>query len=71
MRKSFVLPSQGTMINANVTNLTTARGGVCFFVGALLQLLETNRENAGVNKNAADDTRLSTTDLSHLVEGQT
>jgi len=66
---SFVLPSQGTMINANVTNLFTALGGVCFFVGALLQLLETNRENAGANKDASEDRPLP--DTSHLVEGHT
>jgi hypothetical protein len=68
---SFVLPSQGGMINANVTNLFTALGGVCFFVGALLQLLETNRENAGANKNNADNMRFSTPDTSNLLEGQT
>ena len=68
---SFILPSVGTMINANVTNLTTAIGGACFFVGALLQLIETNRENAEENpKNPADLGR-STPDASHLVEGQT
>ena len=59
------------MINANVTNLFTALGGVSFFVGALLQLLETNRENGGENKDNADNVRLSTSDTSHLVEGQT
>jgi hypothetical protein len=59
------------MINANVTNLFTALGGVCFFVGALLQLLETKRENAGENKNNADKIRVSTPDTSNLVEGQT
>ncbi len=68
---SFILPSVGTMINANVTNLTTAIGGVCFFVGALLQLVETNRENAGENKDNADNLRISTPDISNLVEGQT
>ena len=68
---SFVLPSQGTMINPNVTNLITALGGVCFFVGALLQLLETNRENAEENRDSADSKRISITDTSHLVEGQT
>jgi hypothetical protein len=68
---SFVLPSQGEMINANVTNLFTALGGVCFFVGALLQLLETNRENAAANKDNADKIRVSTPDTSNLVEGQT
>jgi hypothetical protein len=66
---SFVLPSVGTMINANVTNLFTALGGVCFFVGALLQLLETNRENAGVDKDASEDRRIAHT--SHLIEGHT
>ena len=68
---SFVLPSQGEMINANVTNLFTALGGVCFFVGALLQLLETKRENAGENKDNADEIHISTADTSHLIEGQT
>ena len=60
------------MINANVTNLFTALGGVCFFVGALLQLLETNRENAALNKDTSADTiRNPTPDTSNLVEGQT
>jgi hypothetical protein len=68
---SFVLPSQGEMINANVTNLFTALGGVCFFVGALLQLLETKRENAGENKDNADEIHISKADTSHLIEGQT
>ena len=67
---SFILPSEGTMINANVTNLTTALGGACFFVGALLQLVETNRENAGENKDNSDTLRLSTSETSNLVEGQ-
>ena len=68
---SFLLPSVGTMINANVTNLTTAIGGVCFFIGALLQLMETNRENAGENKDITGNKLISTPDTSHLVEGQT
>ena len=68
---SFILPSVGTMINANVTNLTTAIGGVCFFIGALLQLMETNRENAGENKDITGNKRISTPDKSHMVEGQT
>ncbi len=51
---SFIRPSLGEMISANITNLFTALGGVCFFVGALLQLLETNRENAGENKDNSD-----------------
>ena len=68
---SFVLPSQGEMINANVTNLFTALAGVCFFVGALLQLLETNRENSALNKNDADKIRISTPGTSNLLEGQT
>ena len=68
---SFLLPSVGTMINANVTNLTTAIGGACFFVGALLQLIETNRENAEENKNNPADLGRSTPDASQLVEGQT
>ena len=68
---SFILPSQGAMINANVTNLFTALGGVCFFVGALLQLLETNRENAKTNKDHAGNMQIATPDTSHLVEGQT
>ena len=68
---SFIRPSIGEIISANATNLCTALGGVCFFVGALLQLLETKRENAGENKDHADNRRLSTPDQSHLVEGQT
>ncbi|HXX77524.1 MAG TPA: hypothetical protein VEI53_03470, partial [Ktedonobacteraceae bacterium] len=68
---SFILPSVGTMINANVTNLTTAIGGACFFVGALLQLIETNRENAEENQKNPADLGRSTPDASHLVEGQT
>lgn len=68
---SFIRPILGEMISANVTNLFTALGGACFFVGALLQLLETNRENAGENKDNADNTHISTTDTSHIVEGQT
>ena len=68
---SFILPSAGTMINANVTNLTTAIGGVCFFVGALLQLLETNRENVIGNWDNADKMRISTPEQSNLAEGQT
>ena len=68
---SFIRPSLGEMISANITNLFTALGGVCFFVGALLQLLETNRENAGENKDNADKLRISTPDTSNLVEGQT
>jgi hypothetical protein len=67
---SFVLPSQGEMINANVTNLFTALGGVSFFVGALLQLLETNHENAASNKDTAGKIRISTQGTSNLVEGQ-
>jgi len=37
----------------------------------LLQLMETNRENAGENKDNADKLRISTPDTSNLVEGQT
>jgi hypothetical protein len=66
---SFILPSVGTMINANVTNLTTAIGGACFFVGALLQLLETNRENAKENTNNSGNPEISTQGKTHLVEG--
>ena len=68
---SFIRPSLGEMINANVTNLFTALGGVCFFIGALLQLMETNRENAGENKDNAGKLRISTQGTSNLVEGQT
>jgi hypothetical protein len=68
---SFILPSVGEMINSNVTNLTTAIGGACFFVGALLQLLETNRENIEENKDNQVDLGRSTTEASPLVEGQT
>ena len=67
---SFILPSVGTMINANVTNLTTAIGGVCFFVGALLQLIETNRENAKESKNTSGDLGIATQGASQLAEGQ-
>ncbi len=67
---SFILPSVGTMINANVTNLTTALGGVCFFVGALLQLIETNRENAKENKNTSGNSGIATQGASQLAEGQ-
>ena len=67
---SFILPSVGTMINANVTNLTTAIGGVCFFVGALLQLIETNRENAKESKNNSGNLGIATQGASHLAEGQ-
>lgn len=68
---SFIRPSLGEMISANVTNLFTALGGVCFFVGALLQLLETNRENAGENKDTADALRISPADTSRPGEGHT
>ena len=57
---SFILPNMGTMINANVTNLTTAIGGVCFFVGALLQLIETNRENPKASKNTSGNSVIAT-----------
>jgi hypothetical protein len=67
---SFILPSVGTVINANVTNLTTAIGGVCFFVGALLQLIETNRENAKESKNNSGDSGSVTQGASQLAEGQ-
>jgi hypothetical protein len=67
---SFILPSVGTMINANVTNLFTALGGVCFFVGALLQLIETNKENAKESKNNSGDPGIATQGASQLVEGQ-
>ncbi len=67
---SFILPSIGEQINANVTNLTTAIGGACFFVGALLQLIETNRENAEANTDTSVDPGRSTTDASPMVEGQ-
>ncbi len=68
---SFILPSVGEMINANVTNLTTAIGGACFFVGALLQLIETNRENTKESKNNSGNPGILTQDTAHLVEGQT
>ena len=67
---SFILPSVGTMINANVTNLFTAIGGVCFFVGALLQLLETNRENAKESKNTSGDSGIAAQGASQVIEGQ-
>lgn len=67
---SFIRPSLGEMVSANATNLFTALGGMCFFAGALLQLLETNRENAGEKKDHADNIPLSIPDTSHLVEGQ-
>ena len=67
---SFILPSEGTMINANVTNLTTAIGGACFFVGALLQLLETNRENAKESKNTSGNSGIATQGSAQLAEGQ-
>jgi hypothetical protein len=67
---SFILPSVGTMINANVTNLFTALGGACFFVGALLQLIETNKENAKESKNNSGDPGIATQGASQLVEGQ-
>jgi hypothetical protein len=68
---SFILPSVGEMINANVTNVTTAIGGACFFVGALLQLIETNRENAKESKHDSGHPDISTQGMTHLVEGQT
>ncbi len=66
---SFILPSVGTMINANVTNLTTALGGACFFIGALLQLIETNRENAKASKHTSGDPGIATQGQSRVVEG--
>jgi len=68
---SFILPHVGEMINANVTNITTAIGGACFFVGALLQLIETNRENARENKDTSTNVEISTPGTSQLVDGQT
>ncbi len=44
-------------------------GGVCFFLGAFLQLLETNRENAEGNRDNADNTSISPRDTSHVAEG--
>jgi hypothetical protein len=67
---SFILPSVGEMINANVTNSTTAIGGACFFLGALLQLLETNRENAREDKNNTSSQDISKQSKTRLVEDQ-
>ena len=58
------------MISATATNLFTALGGACFFLGAFLQLLETNRENAEGNRDNADNTSISPRDTSHVAEGQ-
>jgi len=57
------------MISATATNLFTALGGACFFLGAFLQLLETNRENAEGNRDNADNTSSSPRDTSHVAEG--
>ena len=63
---SFIRPGIGEIISANATNLFTALGGVCFFVGAFLQLLETNRENADVNKDNSGKISISTPDTSSM-----
>ena len=67
---SFLRPSVGEMISATATNLCTALGGACFFLGAFLQLLETNRENAEGNRDNADNISISPRDTSHVAEGQ-
>jgi hypothetical protein len=59
----------GEIISANATNLFTSLGGVCFLVGAFLQLLETNRENADVNKDNSGKISISTQDESMMAEG--
>ncbi len=47
---SFVVPSTGSIVDLAAANLTTAFGGLCFLIGAVLLLPEAAAGDAGRNR---------------------
>ena len=46
---SFVVPSSGSVIDLAAANVTTAFGGLCFLIGAILLLPESSRQSEAVS----------------------